>query len=283
MPTLGLPHPPMPSDPPLHCGDSSSDAATRGLWHKPGHNPGHDSCGGAVAQTPSRARAHARTHDQPVAALCPAGGDVSPFHVPTPQGEGRPVAEDGGHRCSSTQPGTPRCRSVRPLPQGFPPPVPEILLQVGSRGRRGDMETWGHRARVARPSPHTHLLAGCARARCATRAPWTWASRGAAACSATSRGTRRLCECRRGSVLRGSVLLRLGHGACGQVLTPQVLGLRCSPHGRPLERETTQSCHPSASSVVCLSSAWPGVGRGMMARGRLSPPRGDRPLAGCPS
>ncbi|XP_063198532.1 RUN and FYVE domain-containing protein 4 isoform X2 [Chroicocephalus ridibundus] len=36
------------------------------------------------------------------------------------------------------------------------------------------------------------LLAGCARARCATRAPWTWASRGAAVSFATSKGTHRV-------------------------------------------------------------------------------------------
>lgn len=137
---------------------------------------------------------------------------VSPPRVPSPQGEGRPVAEDGGHRCSGTQPGSPRGRAVRPLPQGFPPPVPALQLQVGSWGHQGTpgdtgghRGTWGRRARVAQPSPHPLLLAGCARARCATRAPWTWASRGGAACSATSRGTRRLREPR-----GGAVPLRLG-------------------------------------------------------------------------
>lgn len=75
----------------------------------------------------------------------------------------------------------------------------------GHRGTPGDVGTWGRRARVAQPSPHPLLLAGCARARCATRAPWTWASRGGAACSATSRGTRRLREPR-----GGAVPLRLG-------------------------------------------------------------------------
>lgn len=78
-----------------------------------------------------------------------------------------------------------------------------LLETPGDTG--GHRGTWGRRARVAQPSPHPLLLAGCARARCATRAPWTWASRGGAACSATSRGTRRLREPR-----GGAVPLRLG-------------------------------------------------------------------------
>lgn len=258
--------------PPPPCGDSSSEAAARGLWHRAGRG----SRRGAVARAPP---ARAPAHGQPVAAPCPAGGDVPPPRVPSPQGEGRPVAEDGGHRCSGTQPGAPRGRAVHPLPQGFPPPVPALQLQVGSRGHpgtpgdtRGHQGTWGRGARVARPSPHPHLLAGCARARCATRAPWTWASRGGAACSATSRGTRRLRE-PRGGLSRSPP----GHGACGQVLAPQAVGLRCSPYGRPVERERNPLL-PSQRLRCRLSVVSPGgVGIGKVARGCPSPPHGDCP------
>ena len=81
------------------------------------------------------------------------------------------------------------------------------------------------------------LSAGCARARCAMRAPWTWASRGAAACFATSKGTRRLREpgpqpshhawdnpcpgCPLSDLLRTQA-----SGACRQVLLPDISGLR---------------------------------------------------------
>lgn len=47
--------------------------------------------------------------------------------------------------------------------------------------------------RISTSSPGG-TTAGCARARCATRALWTWASRGAAACFATSKGAHRLHE-----------------------------------------------------------------------------------------
>lgn len=89
---------------------------------------------------------------------------------------------------------------------------------------------------TARLSPPP-LSAGCARARCATRAPWTRASRAAAACFATSKGTHRLRErgpqpsrCAWDTPCPGCLLLDLpvtqASGACRQVLLPDISGLR---------------------------------------------------------
>lgn len=94
-----------------------------------------------------------------------------------------------------------------------------------------------HGTGMARLSPPA-LLAGCARARCATRAPWTWASRGAAACFATSKGTRRLHELGLQPSQRawdnpclGCFLSDLAgtqvSGACRQVLLPDISDLSC--------------------------------------------------------
>lgn len=44
------------------------------------------------------------------------------------------MAEDRGHRHPGAQSGAPRPRVVYPLPQGFPPALPAVQLQVGYGG-----------------------------------------------------------------------------------------------------------------------------------------------------
>lgn len=73
-----------------------------------------------------------------------------------------------------------------------------------------------------------------------------------------------------------------GHGVCRQLLAPQVLGLRCSPHGRPVERETNPVLPAQRLRCGLSVGSTGGVGRGTVARGCPSPPHGDCPLAGCP-
>lgn len=139
------------------------------------------------------------------------------------------MAEDGGHRQPGVQPSTPRHRSVCPLSQRFPPPLPAVQLQVRYGGIGGGIG-------MAQLSPPA-LLAGSATARCATHAPWMWASMGAAVCCATSKGTHRLHELGLHPLhhaldascpgclfldLQGTQVSR----ACRQVLLPNISGLR---------------------------------------------------------
>lgn len=84
-----------------------------------------------------------------------------------------------------------------PVMWGCAPAVARISASCpGGTAAGGHGRTPGNIAGT--PTTTTHLpsalSAGCARARCATRAPWTWGSRGGAACSATSKGTHRLRE-----------------------------------------------------------------------------------------
>lgn len=122
----------------------------------------------------------------PTAGHAPAEADLSP-----PQGEGCPVAEDGGHRAAGR--GAAGRGAVCLLPQGFPTALPALQLQVGTGGAGGARAGHGHgpgAAQLSLPAP----FAGCVKARCAQRVPWTWGSKGAAACFATSAGTHRLRE-----------------------------------------------------------------------------------------
>lgn len=228
----------------------------------------------------------------------PPGRLLPGLTCPLPQREGCPVAEDGGHRHPDAHPGAPRCRAVHPLPQGFPPPLPSVQLQVGYGGHRGGTGT----ARLSPPA----LLAGSARARCATRAPWMWASRAAAACFATSKGTHRLHEMGpqpshdvqdtpRPGCLPSDLPGTQASGACRQVLLPNISGLRrvflvAGPRrgkqlapATPVAPVSSISCRWIDPQAGCGVGAWQYGGvqallggavpiRGVLAAARLSHP-----------
>jgi len=154
----------------------------------------------------------------------PAGADLSP-----PAGRRMPC----GRRRRAL---TPRCPTRRPTMRGCVPAAARISASSPGGTTAGGLGGhWGWH-RVARCSPPA-LLPGSARARCATRAPWTQASRGDAACFATSKGTHRLREpgpqpSRRAwdTPCPGCLLLDLpgtqASGASRQVLLPSISGLR---------------------------------------------------------